>query len=76
MVTMAVQSLAVRRHAAADPLQRIERRRKMKAFTVFLPLLLFILIAFVLPIGRMLFNAMHDDTLLMLMPQTTAAASV
>lgn len=56
-------------------LQRVERRRKLKAFTLVLPLLLFILIAFVLPIGRMIFNAVHDDTLLTLMPQTMAALS-
>lgn len=51
-------------------LQRIERRRKLKAFTLVVPLLLFILIAFILPIGRMMFKAVHDDTLLTLMPQT------
>ncbi|WP_342709976.1 ABC transporter permease [Bradyrhizobium sp. B124] len=56
-------------------LQRIERRRKLRAFTLVLPLLLFVLIAFVLPIGRMLFNAVRDDTFLMLMPRTTAALS-
>ncbi|MFQ3458338.1 ABC transporter permease [Bradyrhizobium sp. UFLA01-814] len=56
-------------------LQRVERRRKLRAFTLVLPLLLFILIAFILPIGRMMFNAIHDDALLMLMPRTTAALS-
>lgn len=56
-------------------LQRVERRRKLRAFTLVLPLLLFIIIAFVLPIGRMMFNAIHDDTLLTLMPRTTAALS-
>ncbi|MCC8960427.1 ABC transporter permease [Bradyrhizobium sp. Pear77] len=76
MVTMAVQ-------IAGSPdgvplriqLQRIERRRKLRAFTLVLPLLLFILIAFILPIGRMMFNAIHDDTLRTLMPRTTAALS-
>lgn len=53
-------------------LQRVERRRKLKAFILTLPLLLFIFIAFVLPIGRMMFNAVHDDTLLTLMPRTMA----
>ncbi|MDH2356528.1 ABC transporter permease [Bradyrhizobium sp. SSUT112] len=56
-------------------LQRVERRRKLKAFTLVLPLLLFILIVFVWPIARMMFNAIHDDTLLTLMPRTTAALS-
>lgn len=54
-------------------LQRIERRQKLKAFILVLPLLLFVLITFVLPIGRMMFNAIHDDTLLMLMPRTMVA---
>ncbi|WIW50682.1 ABC transporter permease (plasmid) [Bradyrhizobium sp. 62B] len=53
-------------------LQRVERRRKLKAFTLVLPLLLFILIGFVLPIGRMMFNAVHDNTLATLMPRTMA----
>ncbi|MGY4167688.1 ABC transporter permease [Bradyrhizobium sp. USDA 4529] len=56
-------------------LQRVERRRKLKAFTLVLPLLLFIVVAFILPIGRMMFNAIDDDTLLVLMPRTMAALS-
>ncbi|WP_409190568.1 ABC transporter permease [Bradyrhizobium sp. RDM4] len=51
-------------------LQRVERRRKLKAFLLVLPLLLFILTTFVLPIGRMIFNAVHENTLLRLMPRT------
>ncbi|WP_338076628.1 hypothetical protein [Bradyrhizobium yuanmingense] len=43
-------------------LQCVERRRKLRVFVLVLPLLLFILIAFVLPIGRMMFNAVNDDT--------------
>lgn len=54
-------------------LKRVERRRSLRAFTLVLPLLLFNLVAFVLPIGRMMFNAIHDDTLLALMPATTTA---
>lgn len=53
-------------------LRRVERWRKLRAFTLVLPLFLLILIAFVVPIGRMLFNAVHDDTLLRLMPRTMA----
>lgn len=56
-------------------LRHAERRRKLRAFTLVLPLLLFILIGFVVPIGRMMFSAIHDDTLLTLMPRTTAALS-
>jgi len=54
-------------------LQRAERRRKLKAVGLVVPLFLFILLAFVFPIGAMLINAVHDDTLLTLMPRTTAA---
>jgi putative spermidine/putrescine transport system permease protein len=54
-------------------LQRAERRRKLKAVGLVLPLFLFILLAFVFPIGTMLFDAVHDDTLMTLMPKTTAA---
>ncbi|UVK35834.1 ABC transporter permease (plasmid) [Mesorhizobium sp. AR10] len=56
-------------------LQRVERQRKLRAFALVLPLLLFILVAFVFPISRMMLNAIHDDTLLELMPRTTAALS-
>jgi putative spermidine/putrescine transport system permease protein len=54
-------------------LQRAERRRKLKAVALVVPLFLFILLAFVFPIGVMLFNAVHDDKLMTLMPKTTAA---
>lgn len=56
-------------------LQRVERRRKLSAFALVLPLLLLILSAFVFPIGRMMFNAVYDDTLSRLMPRTTTALS-
>ncbi|MCK1453188.1 ABC transporter permease [Bradyrhizobium sp. 35] len=54
-------------------LKRVERRQKFKAFILVLPLLLFILVAFVLPLGRMLLTSFHDDTLLTLMPRTMSA---
>lgn len=56
-------------------LQRVEARRKLRAFTLVLPLLLFILITFIFPLARMMFGAVHDDTLLTLMPRTTSALS-
>ncbi|APG14939.1 ABC transporter permease [Bradyrhizobium japonicum] len=56
-------------------LQRVDRRRKLRALALVLPLLLFTLIAFILPIGRIIFNAVHDDTLLTLMPRTMTALS-
>ncbi|MFK4380894.1 ABC transporter permease [Bradyrhizobium sp. USDA 223] len=76
MATMAVQIAGV---AGGIPLpvklRRVERRRKLTAFALVLPLLLFILTTFVVPIGRMMLNAIYDDTLLTLMPRTTAALS-
>lgn len=54
-------------------LQRADRRSKVGAFVLVLPLLLFIVFTFVLPLGRMMVNAIHDDTLLVLMPQTMEA---
>jgi putative spermidine/putrescine transport system permease protein len=56
-------------------LRRAERRRQLKAVGLVLPLFLFIIVAFVVPIGIMLFNSVHDDKLLTLMPKTTAALS-
>ncbi|MDH2348841.1 ABC transporter permease [Bradyrhizobium sp. SSUT77] len=74
MATMAVQIAgSVDGVPLRIKLQRIERARKLKTFAFVLPLLLFILIGFVLPIGRMMFNAVHDDGLLVLMPRTMAA---
>jgi len=76
MATMAVQ---IADSSEGIPLrvklQRVERRRKLRATALVLPLLLLMLITFVLPIGRMMFNAIHDDTLLRLMVRTTAALS-
>ncbi|MCA6120015.1 ABC transporter permease [Bradyrhizobium sp. WSM 1738] len=76
MATMAVQMAGkADRVPLRTKLQRVERRRKLRAFALVLPLLLFILVAFVMPIGRMMFNAVYDDTLLTLMPRTMAALS-
>jgi len=52
-------------------LQRAERRRKLRAVGLVLPLFAFIVVAFVFPIGVMLFNAVHDDSLATILPRTT-----
>jgi len=54
-------------------LQRTERQRKLKAVGLVLPLFLFIVVAFIVPIGVMLFNAVHDDTLKTMLPETMKA---
>lgn len=51
-------------------LQRVERRRKLLAFLLVLPLLLFILTTFIVPIGRMILNSVYDDVLLTRLPRT------
>ncbi|MBB4423876.1 putative spermidine/putrescine transport system permease protein [Bradyrhizobium sp. CIR48] len=76
MATMALQIAGSPSGVALRAkLQRAERWRKLRAFSLVLPMLLVVLTAFVLPIGRMMFNAIHDDTLLTLMPRTMAALS-
>src|SRR5215475_3831505 len=54
-------------------LRRTERRRKLKAVGLVLPLFLFIVVGFVTPIGVMLFNAVHDNEFLVNLPNTMAA---
>ena len=54
-------------------LRRTERQRKLKAVGLVLPLFLFIIVAFVTPIGVMLFNAVHDNEFLINLPHTMAA---
>jgi len=55
-------------------LQQAERKRKLRAVALVLPLFLFIVIGFVVPIGVMLFNAVHDpEGISALMPKTRDA---
>jgi putative spermidine/putrescine transport system permease protein len=55
-------------------LQRVERTRKLRAFGLALPLLLFILVSFVFPIGTMLWNSVRDpEDISLHLPQTMAA---
>ncbi len=54
-------------------LREVERKRRLKAFSLVLPLFLFILVSFVLPIIYMLRNAVYDPDIHDLMPLTAAA---
>ena len=54
-------------------LRRVERVRKLKAVALVAPLLAFILFTFLVPIGLMLFRAVHDPELRELLPQTAQA---
>ena len=54
-------------------LARALRREKFRAFMLILPLLAFVVVAFVLPIGDMLFRSVDNTIVPKTMPQTTAA---
>jgi len=55
-------------------LQQAERKRKLRAVALVLPLFLFIVAGFVVPISIMLFNSVHDpEGLRTLMPKTSVA---
>ncbi|MEE9313478.1 MAG: ABC transporter permease [Rhizobiaceae bacterium] len=49
-------------------LARTTRRMKIKAFLLTLPLVLFLLISFVMPIGQMLYQSIHNPTGSSVMP--------
>lgn len=59
--------------ALKQRLQRVERRRRIRATLLVLPLFLFLVITFVLPIGTLLLNAAYDPGLSLLMPRTRVA---
>jgi putative spermidine/putrescine transport system permease protein len=54
-------------------LQRVERTRKLQAAALVLPLFLFIVITFVVPIGSMLQNAVFDPDIRDNLPRTVGA---
>ena len=53
-------------------LAQAERKKRMTAIFMVAPLLLFILISFVIPIGDMLFRSVDNPRLSTLMPETSA----
>jgi len=54
-------------------LRRAERMRKITAFALVSPLLLFIVVTFVVPIAMMLWRSVEDGDVRRVMPQTVAA---
>jgi putative spermidine/putrescine transport system permease protein len=54
-------------------LRRAERARRLRAFLLVTPLLLYILFIFILPIGLMLVRAVYDPDIAQVAPQTLAA---
>ena len=65
--------LAIDRVALKRRLQSVERRRRLRALALVLPLFLFVVVSFVIPIGDLLINAVHDPSVGKYMPQTVAA---
>ncbi|ABC22846.1 Binding-protein-dependent transport systems inner membrane component [Rhodospirillum rubrum ATCC 11170] len=54
-------------------LRRAERLRQLRAFGLILPLLLFLVVTFVVPIADMLRRSVHDPELSQVWPATTSA---
>ncbi|WP_089718176.1 ABC transporter permease [Candidatus Entotheonella palauensis] len=56
-------------------LARVERRRHLQAYTLILPLFLFIALTFVIPILSMLFRSVDNPLLSRFLPETVSALS-
>ncbi len=54
-------------------LRRAERARRLSAFLLVAPLLLYVAVLFIVPIGAMLYRAVYDPDMANLAPQTAAA---
>ncbi len=64
------------RHALKLRLRRAERMGRVRAYAAVAPLLLFIVIAFVVPIGLMLFNSIKNPIVAAEFPNTLRALAV
>jgi putative spermidine/putrescine transport system permease protein len=58
-------------HPLKQALARAEARSRRRAFLLVLPLLLFVLVTFVVPIGQMLWRSVHNDAFPRNMPNLT-----
>ena len=54
-------------------LSRALRRQKLRALLLVVPLLLFVMLTFVFPIGNMLFRSVENDIVSNIMPYTVNA---
>ena len=54
-------------------LKKAERKNKMRAMLLVGPLLLFLLITYIIPIGDMLFRSVDDRMITKMLPNTFAA---
>jgi len=69
----AASELAAERRVLAGKLRRAERRRTWKAFALVLPLLAFLLLVFVIPLGGVLYFAVANPEVVTILPRTAAA---
>lgn len=60
-------------HAIRLAMRRAERRRKLRAFLLVAPLVLFLLVIFVVPIGALLERAVDNPEVIHSLPRTLAA---
>lgn len=65
--------IATERDVLKRQLRAVEQKRRLRALALVLPLFLFILSSFVIPIGELLRNAVFDPSIRMNMPLTVAA---
>jgi len=56
-------------------LARTTRRARMRAFLLTVPLLLFLVVTFVIPIGKMLTRSVHNPTVTNVLPAFSEAIS-
>lgn len=70
---MAEQMLAADGRPLKTSLNRALRRQKMRALMLIAPLLIFILITFIIPIGQMLFRSVENQIVGDTIPRTVAA---
>jgi putative spermidine/putrescine transport system permease protein len=56
-----------------DRLRRADRARRLTAFLLVAPLLLYVVITFIVPIGTMMFRAVYDPDMSNMVPNTIAA---
>lgn len=59
------------RRQLRERLRRAERRARLRAYGLILPLLLFTLLTFLVPIGMMLLNSVHDPVVADALPRLT-----
>jgi|GEM_PF-5998326 len=68
-MTIAAAELAAEHRALAGKLRRAERRRTWKAFALVVPLLAFLLLVFVIPLGGVLYYSIANPEVVTILPR-------